>query len=77
MTGNPIPLSYVPHVFLDMTDEMTMAERFQNTLMHIAESLLTNLFSYKRQQKLYETEFPSSANFRPFWYKLYNGVSLV
>lgn len=77
MTGNPIPLSYAPHVFLDMTDTMNFAERFQNTLMHIIESFLTNMFSLPKQKELYDSAFPNSANFRPFWDKLYKGVSLV
>jgi hypothetical protein len=77
MTGNPIPLSYVPHIFLDMTDKMSFVDRFQNTFMHIAESFLLHKFAYNKQKELYETAFPSSKRFKPFWDKLYNGVSLV
>lgn len=77
VTGNPIPLSYAPHVFLDMTDKMNLFERLENTIFHIAENVLMNLYFYGVQQEIYETEFPNGRSFRPFQDKMKNGVSLV
>lgn len=77
VTGNPMPLSYVPHVFLDLTDEMNLFERLQNTVFHLAEIVLMNLFFYGKQQEIYQTDFPNGKNFMPFQDKLKHGVSLV
>lgn len=77
ITSNPSPNSYIPNAFLDMTDRMTLVERLQNTVFHVIEDVLMNLFFYGEQQKIYETAFPTSKAFRPFWDKVKHGVSMV
>ena len=77
ITNNPSPLSYIPHLFLDMTDRMTLLERLQNTVFHIAEHILMHIFYYGKQQEIYETAFPTSKTFRPFWDKIRHGISMV
>lgn len=77
VTSNPSPHSYIPHVFLDLTDKMTLLERLENTLYHWVEDILINLFYYHGHQKTYESSFPTSTRFRPFWDKVKHGVSVV
>lgn len=77
VTGNPSPLSYIPHAFLDLTDKMTLLQRLQNTVFHLVETVLMNLFYYGKQQEIYETDFLTSPSFRPFWDKVKHGVSIV
>jgi hypothetical protein len=77
LTNNPSPTSYVPHFFLDLTDRMSLLERLQNTIFSFLEDTLLNLFFYGEQQKIYETAFPTSENFRPFWDKVKHGISMV
>ncbi|KAG5671714.1 hypothetical protein PVAND_001894 [Polypedilum vanderplanki] len=77
ITTNPSPYSYVPHIFLDLTDRMSFFGRLQNTFFHIFEDVFMKLFHYNKHQKIYETAFPNSKNFRPFKEKLRNGVSLI
>jgi hypothetical protein len=77
LTANPTPYSYVPHVFLDLTDRMTLLGRLQNTFFHVFEDIIMRFLHYPKQQKIYETAFPSSKNFRPFSDKMKNGVSMV
>lgn len=43
----------------------------------MVENLLMKMFFYGKQKELYETEFPNTKNFQPFYEKLKNGVSLV
>lgn len=35
--GNPMPISYVPHIFSEYTEKMTFKERFINAVMYIFE----------------------------------------
>lgn len=56
---------------------MTFVERLKNTVVGTALEFLTQNFQYPRQKEVYETAFPNSKNFRPFWEKLRHGVSLV
>ena len=77
VTGNPSPPSYVPHFFLDFTNEMTLFERLQNTIFYAVEDIMMKLFYFKGQQEIYENDFPTSKSFRPFWDKVKHGVSLV
>lgn len=56
---------------------MSLYERLQNTLYHWLEAILMNLLYYPEQQATYETAFPSSHSFRPFWDKVKHGVSMV
>lgn len=67
----------MPHYFLDLTDKMNLFERLQNYIFFVAEDVLMKLFHYNAQQEIYETGFPTSKTFRPFWDKLKHGVSLV
>lgn len=76
MTNNPSPLSYVPSFFLDLSDKMTMMERLQNTIFYVLEQTVMRIFYYPKQKELYETLFPNSKSFRPFWDKMKHGASL-
>jgi hypothetical protein len=76
-TSNPNPYSYIPNVFLDLNDKMDFFGRLQNTLFNIIQGVMIKMVQYPRQKEIYETSFPTSKNFRPFWDKLQHGVSLV
>lgn len=77
ITNNPSPLSYVPSSFLDLSDKMTLFQRLQNTLFFYIEQTIMHVLYYPKQKEIYETAFPNSENFRPFWEKMKHGTSLV
>lgn len=77
VTSNPSPSSYIPNIFLDLSDKMTLAGRLQNTAYHWIEMIVLNFFHYNKQQEIYENYFPTSKTFRPFWDKVKHGVSMV
>lgn len=56
---------------------MDFIGRLQNSIFNVLESLLFNIFHYPRQKEIYENSFANSKNFRPFYEKLKNGISLV
>lgn len=77
ITNNPSPLSYVPSFLLDTTDRMNLLRRLQNTLLYVTEQVFMELFYYPKQKEIYETAFPNSKSFKPFWEKMKRGSSLV
>jgi hypothetical protein len=56
---------------------MNLLERLQNTAFTLVEEVVLQLFFYGKQKEIYETAFPSSETFRPFWEKVKHGISMV
>lgn len=57
LLGSPKPLSYVPHLFLDLTDKMSFRERLLNTFVSVLENAIM-YFSYTpKQTEIYERTF--------------------
>lgn len=77
MTGSPAPSSYVPNVFLDLTDNLNFFDRVQNTIFNFAEKILFHFYHYPLQRKIYENSFENSKNFRKFWDRVKRGSSLT
>lgn len=78
MTANPAPYSYVPHVFMDLTEKMNFIGRLQNTAFNLFESILLQFYHFPLQREIYENSFPETSHkFRPFWEKVRSGVSLI
>lgn len=75
LTGNPSPLSYIPHFLLRYTDKMTFFERLNNGLMQIYENLVMEFYYKPNNERIYNTYFPNPKPTFDIVYK--KGVSLV
>ncbi|XP_073820783.1 UDP-glycosyltransferase UGT5-like [Musca autumnalis] len=60
LVGNPIPLSYIPHMDLPYHNPLSAWQRMSNVIMEIVDNMLVNYLMLPRQQTLYEKYFPNA-----------------
>lgn len=73
---NPDQISYDPHLLLDLTENMSYAQRFLNVIYHFGDKVQKPNY-LRSQQSIYETGFPTSRRFTRFEDKFNYGVSIV
>ncbi|KAG5673618.1 hypothetical protein PVAND_003647 [Polypedilum vanderplanki] len=60
MTGNESPPSYVPHPFLEYTDNMSFVQRFYNKFFVLIDDFFYNFLHIPWQKFLYRKYFPNA-----------------
>lgn len=75
MVGTPSPLSYVPHIMLPFTEEMTFPQRFLNTLINFFEWIFFDFMYMPGQMRIYEDAFQNPE--KPSLNDVRRNVSLV
>ncbi|XP_075147152.1 UDP-glucosyltransferase 2-like [Haematobia irritans] len=58
LVGNPLPVSYIPHMSLSYGNHMTLKERTINVLTEILDRLCFNYIVLPEQENLYRKYFP-------------------
>jgi glucuronosyltransferase len=77
LTGSPNPLSYVPHIFLDMSDRMTFWQRLGNMVFTVFEEFLMKLFFYGEQVEKRTCIFRKRFNYCFFRSKSTTNILLI
>ncbi|XP_066286516.1 UDP-glucuronosyltransferase 2C1-like [Branchiostoma lanceolatum] len=54
-TGVPLPLSYVPHILTDFTDDMTFVQRLQNVVLSISFQIISRMLARIMYDELVRT----------------------
>ncbi|XP_066286539.1 UDP-glucuronosyltransferase 2C1-like [Branchiostoma lanceolatum] len=54
-TGVPLPLSYVPHILTDFTDDMTFVQRLQNVVLSISVQIISRMLARIMYDELVRT----------------------
>ncbi|CAG9830651.1 unnamed protein product [Diabrotica balteata] len=73
LVGNPNPLSYVPDLHLDYSENMTLLQRVKNTLMTLVRILNQQIYYFPAQREILAQAFPGS----PSLEELMANVSLI
>ncbi|CAG9832209.1 unnamed protein product [Diabrotica balteata] len=73
LVGNPNPISYIPDLHLDFTENMTFLQRFRNMLTTLTHIITQQLSYYPAQQEILRQNFPGSPSIE----ELIANVSLV
>ncbi|XP_072383365.1 UDP-glycosyltransferase UGT5-like [Diabrotica undecimpunctata] len=73
LVGNPNPISYIPDLHLDFTENMTFLQRFRNMLTTLSHIITQQVSYYPAQQEIVRQNFPGS----PSLEELIANVSLV
>ncbi|XP_028129750.1 UDP-glycosyltransferase UGT5-like [Diabrotica virgifera virgifera] len=73
LVGSPSPISYIPELHLDYTENMTLLQRFRNTIAILSHILTQQISYYPAQQEILRQNFPGS----PSLDELVTNVSLV
>lgn len=58
LTGSPLPISYIPNIFLPFTDKMTFGQRLVNAVMALVEKYFMDYVTFNKQSELYDRVFP-------------------
>ncbi|CAG9830652.1 unnamed protein product [Diabrotica balteata] len=73
LVGNPNPLSYVPDLHLEYSENMTLLQRVKNTLMMLVRILNQQIYYFPAQREILAQAFPGS----PSLEELMTNVSLI
>lgn len=60
LVGNPSPPSYIPHLILSYSDQMTFYQRIVNTLMNLYSEILNHIYVFPENDKLLKKYIPNS-----------------
>ncbi|XP_075147163.1 UDP-glycosyltransferase UGT5-like [Haematobia irritans] len=60
VVGNPLPLSYIPHLTLSYDNHMTLKQRIVNVLIEAFDRFCFNFIVLPNQEKLYRMQFPKA-----------------